>query len=87
MKYGRSPTLATAEFTAAYYVTPDRWIHAEVIGSNGVLTQGRTLAQAKKNLRAAIQNMINTCPYQLPGGPRQPWGRPIHVENIVWVIQ
>jgi predicted RNase H-like HicB family nuclease len=45
------------EYRAAYYEIEDGWFMAKVLDFPGVVTQGKTLAAAKKMLRSALEDM------------------------------
>lgn len=45
------------EYHAAYYVIEDGWYMAEVLDFPGVVTQGKSLAQARRMLRDALREM------------------------------
>jgi predicted RNase H-like HicB family nuclease len=46
------------EYHAAYYAIEDGWYIAQVLDFPGVVTQGKTLASARRMLRDALREMI-----------------------------
>jgi predicted RNase H-like HicB family nuclease len=45
------------EYHAAYYRVEDGWYMARVLDFPGVVTQGRTLTEARRMLRSGLQDM------------------------------
>lgn len=66
----RAPTRRRREprvlrLTACYVRTADGWYAAEVPGSIGALTQGRTIEEARENLLDVLQTLLAMAPHQL----------------------
>jgi len=55
----------------AAYVRSGGWVSAEIVGASGVAAQGRTLAEARRNLYAVVLDMLEAAPDQFPSGPRR----------------
>lgn len=62
----------TVNLTAAYTSTRDGWIHAQIVGGRGLITQGRTFREASDNLLDVLETMLDVAPHQFPTGPGKP---------------
>jgi predicted RNase H-like HicB family nuclease len=61
------------EYHAAYFKIDDGWYMAQVLDFPGVVTQGKTLAAARKMVRSAIHDMAQ---WYLEDGQALPQPKP-----------
>jgi hypothetical protein len=64
-----APREARALVVTATYRRCRGWVAASILGGQGLHTQGRTLAEARRNLIEVFRLMLREAPHQLPRGP------------------
>lgn len=60
----RRPKTRVLRLTAAYVRTRDGWYAAEILDARAVLTQGKTIEEARENLLDVVQAMLELAPHQ-----------------------
>ena len=84
----RSRLRAVRALTVTVAYTRSRgWIAATVVGGNGLHTQGKTLAEARRNVESIVRDAATDSPRQLPSGPRRGAIRAWRIEDVTAVFE